>query len=495
MLTRQIWALAMRRKIATIHVATITLTLFTAGATTQASDWMRFRGPDASGVADAVPAPLELNPTAGYIWKRPTPPGKSSPVLAGSRLFFTAHEPDRLLTIALDRETGETLWTRELRPARTDERNPLNDAAVPTPVTDGQTLYVFFADFGLAAYTVEGRELWRRPLGPFTSPHGIASSPLLVDGMLVLLLEQLDNGAVIGVEASTGEPKWSVPRPPSIGGSFATPVAYRSPEGAWQAVVTSPFEMAAYEPKTGEKLWRVAGLAHQPKSSPFLAGDLILTGVQEDNARGRLKSWEETLLDLDRDGSGVVESHEIRGAIADYDRDGVFGRNDYEQWVVEKSPPSRLMAVRPGGRGDLTSQAVVWSVDRGVPRVTTPLAYGGIVYMVRNGGILGAFDLATGKEHKTARLNGAIDEYFASPVAAGGKILTTSRSCKLTWIDAGPNWETLKVNDLGMVADPGAANTPTEECFATPALGHDGIFVRTSSALYRFASNEVQQHD
>jgi outer membrane protein assembly factor BamB len=450
------------------------------GASARAADWDRFRGPGAAGVADAVPAPLEMSPTAGYIWKRATPPGKSSPVLAGPRLFFTAHEPGRLLTIALDRETGETLWTREIRPTRTDERNPLNDAAVPTPVTDGQSVYVFFADFGLAAYTVEGGELWRRPLGPFTSPHGIASSPLLTDGMLVLLLEQLDGGAVVGVDAASGEPRWSVPRPASIGGSFATPVAYRSPEGETQAVVTSPFELAAYDPKTGEKLWRVAGLPHQPKSSPFVAGDLILTGVQGDNARGRLKSWEETLRDLDGDGSGVVESHEIRGALADYDRDGVFGRADYEQWVVEKSPPSRLMAVRPRGRGDLTSQAVVWSVERGVPRVSTPLAYNGIVYMVRNGGILGALDLATGNEHKTGRLSGAIDEYFASPVAAGGKILTTSRSCKLSWIQAKPDWEVLQVNDLG------------EECFATPALGPDGIFVRTTSAIYRFAASEAQ---
>jgi outer membrane protein assembly factor BamB len=442
----------------------------------QAGDWTRFRGPDGSGVADDVPAPLELRPDAGYIWKRTIPAGKSSPVLAGARLFFTAYERERLLTIALDRATGRTLWTRELRAMHIDERNPLNDPAVPTPVTDGRTLYVFFADFGAAAYTVEGRELWRRPLGPFTSPHGIASSPLLIDGMLVLPLEQLDNGAVVGLDAATGELKWSVPRPPSIGGCFSTPVAYRTPEGEWQAVVMSPFELAAYAPKTGEKLWRVAGLAHQPKSSPFVAGGMILAGVQEDNARGRLKSWTETVRDLDSDGSGVVESGEIHGALADSDRDGIFGRADYDQWFVEKSAPSRMMAVRPRGRGDLTSQAIVWSVERGVPRVTTPLAYRGVVYMVNNGGIVAAFDLATGREHKTARLHGAIDEYFASPVAAGGRILTTSRSCKLTWIGAGPDWQVLQVNDLG------------EECFATPALGNDGIFVRTTSAMYRFAA-------
>jgi hypothetical protein len=179
----------------------------------------------------------------------------------------------------------------------------------------------------------------------------------------------------------------------------------------------------------------------------------------------------------------VVESHEIRGAIADYDRDGIFGRSDYDQWFAEKSPASQLMAVRPRGRGDLTSQAIVWSVDRGVPRVTTPLVYKGVVYAVRNGGILGALDLATGEELKTGRLSDAIDEYFASPVAASGRILTTSRSCKLTWIAPGADWEVLKVNDLG------------EECFATPALGEDGIFVRTTSAIYRFAINAAEPQD
>jgi hypothetical protein len=128
----------------------------------------------------------------------------------------------------------------------------------------------------------------------------------------------------------------------------------------------------------------------------------------------------------------------------------------------------------------LTSQAIVWSVDRGVPRVTTPLAYGGVVYAVRNGGILGALDLATGDELKVGRLSGAIDEYFASPVASGGRILTTSRSCKLSWVRAGADWEVLAVSDLG------------EECFATPALGEDGVFVRTASAIYRFATVTAQ---
>jgi hypothetical protein len=140
-----------------------------------------------------------------------------------------------------------------------------------------------------------------------------------------------------------------------------------------------------------------------------------------------------------------------------------------------------MMAVRPRGRGDLTNEAMVWSVERGVPRVTTPMAYKGVLYLVRNGGIFVSYDLATGEMHKEGRLRDAIDEYFVSPVAVDDKILVASRDCKFTWIEAKPQWEILQVNDLG------------EECFATPALGHDGIFVRTTSAIYRFVSQEAQR--
>jgi outer membrane protein assembly factor BamB len=172
-----------------------------------------------------------------------------------------------------------------------------------------------------------------------------------------------------------------------------------------------------------------------------------------------------------------VEGAEITGSIADYDHDGDFDRADYDRWFLEKSPASLLMAVRPRARGDLTGQAVVWGAGRGVPRVTTPLAYNGIVYLTRNGGILTALDLATGAVKKEGRLPAAIDEYFASPVAAGGRVLATSRSCLLTWIQAGPDWEVL------------ASSDSKDECFATPALGDDGIFIRTSSALYRFTGS------
>ena len=209
-----------------------------------------------------------MSAEVGFVWKRAIPTGKSSPILVGDRVILTARDGERLLTMALSRRTGETLWTREIIRTHVDLRNELNEGATNTPATDGKSVYVFFADFGLAAYSVEGEELWRRKLGPFRSPRGISISPLLVDGVLVLMIEQLVDSEVLGIDSSTGETMWSVPRPISMGGSYATPVAYRSESGETLAVLTHPFELVAYKPKTGEQVWSVGGLPHQPKSSP-----------------------------------------------------------------------------------------------------------------------------------------------------------------------------------------------------------------------------------
>ena len=419
-----------------------------------------------------------MSSDSGFAWKRAIPTGKSSPVLAGTRVFLTARDGERLLTMAFNRRTGEPLWTREIIRTHVDRRNEMNDGATASPATDGKSVYVFFPDFGLAAYSIEGEELWRRRLGPFDSARGVAASPLLVDSVVVLMIEQLVDSKVLGIDAATGKKLWSAPRPTSMGGSYATPVAYTSESGKTLAVVAHPFELVAYAPKTGEKVWSVGGLPHQPKSSPMVVGNTIIVGVQGDSNRGNLKTWERTLADSDENGDGIIKGDEMSVSRPDYDHDGDFDQTDYEQWFKEKSPASRLMAVRPRGRGDLTDQAVLWSVDRGVPRISTPLPYKGSLYLIRNSGILSALDLETGAAQKEGRLRHAIDEYFASPVGANGRVLTLSRACGLTWIKAAPEWEILSQSELG------------GECFATPALGADGVYLRTSTALYRFSETE-----
>jgi outer membrane protein assembly factor BamB len=134
-----------------------------------------------------------------------------------------------------------------------------------------------------------------------------------------------------------------------------------------------------------------------------------------------------------------------------------------------------LMAIRHGGRGDVTGTNVLWTVKKFIPRCTSPLLYEGVLYMVREGGILTALDPKTGTILKQGRLTGALDDYYASPVAGAGKVFLLSQQGKATVIRAGADWEVLSVNDLD------------EMTYSTPAIVGDNLYLRTRTTLYCFA--------
>jgi outer membrane protein assembly factor BamB len=139
------------------------------------ADWPQFRGPNGSGLCPSCgPLPTGFGPQKNVLWKTELPAGKSSPVLAGDRIFLTASEGDDLITMCLSRTTGRVQWRRSVRAARHEAQNTRNHRAAPTAVTDGKSVFVFFADFGLVAYDFAGNERWQLPLGPFNSQHWIA---------------------------------------------------------------------------------------------------------------------------------------------------------------------------------------------------------------------------------------------------------------------------------------------------------------------------------
>ena len=152
------------------------------GGLISTDEWLRFRGPNGSGVAETRALPAEFGPAKNLLFKAPLPFGRSSPIVAGNRIFLTASEGDRLITLCLDAVSGKVLWRREVTRARHMAIYKGNDPASPTPVSDGTNVYVFFAELGLIAYGPDGEERWRVPLGPFTSFYGMGASPVLVGG-------------------------------------------------------------------------------------------------------------------------------------------------------------------------------------------------------------------------------------------------------------------------------------------------------------------------
>jgi len=153
-------------------------------------EWARFRGPNGSGVAEVSRLPVEFGPSRNLIWKTDLPTGYSSPIISGNRIFLTGLRDGRLVSFAVDRASGKVLWERAAPRSRQEKLDSRNHPASPSAATDGERVFFFFADYGLLAYDVSGKELWRRPLGPFNNIYGMGASPIVVDDVVVLTCDQ-----------------------------------------------------------------------------------------------------------------------------------------------------------------------------------------------------------------------------------------------------------------------------------------------------------------
>ncbi len=464
------------------------------------AQWPQFRGPNSSGVAAARNLPVEFGPGKNVVWKTDIPAGHSSPVIAGDRIFLTAAEGERLVaqgdkvsdggggklwTLCLDRRTGQVLWKREAPRPRSEQRQRTNSAASPSPATDGRNVYVFFGDFGLIAYDLEGRERWRQPLGPFINMNGQGTSPIVEGNLVVLVCDQDAGSYAVAFDGETGRQRWRVERPEVTRG-YGTPVVFRPKSGPLELIVNGAYLLESYNLETGEKLWWVRGLSWHPKNTPVIADDMIFAHSADTGGEAETPTetptYQETLAASDANKDGVLQLAELPermqspNAGMDPDGDGVVNEAEWNFYRARRSARNALVAVRHGGRGDLTSTNLVWSMQKFLPNVTSPLYYEGVLYLLKEGGILTSLDPAKGTILKQDRLVGALGQYWASPVAGDGKIYAVSEDGKVTVIKAGLQWEPLALNDLN------------DTVFATPAIVDDRIYVRTRSALYCFAN-------
>jgi len=445
-----------------------------------ADDWPQFRGPNGSGVASDTGLPVEMSAQKNVAWKTDVPYGFSSPVIAGSRIFLTGVENETLLTIALDRTTGKILWRKEAPRPRREEMHKPNTPANPSAASDGESVFVFFGDFGLLAYGMNGEERWRLPLGPFNNQNGHGSSPIVAGDVVVLICDQDTNSYVIAVDKKSGKVRWKVDRP-GITRGYGTPGVWRN-----QIIAPGAYELTSYDLKTGEKLWWVGGMAWQVKGVPLIEGDTVYMNAWESGGDfetpPQVDPWDVALAKYDADKDGRLSPQEISKVIhgfGDYDlnKDGFLDRAEWEAYIRLRGATNNLVAIRPEGKGDLTSK-VLWRYRKSLPNVPSPVLYGGALFLIKDGGLLTTLDPKTGQVLKQGRVQGGIDQYWASPVAADGKVYLLSQGCKLSVLKAQPQWEVMQVNDLGTDLD--------GECFATPAIADRGIYVRTRGWLYCF---------
>ena len=421
-----------------------------ATASIAAQQWPAFRGLNASGVADGKPTPASWDVATGenVLWKTPIPGvSVSSPIVWGDRVFVStaiSSDPKQSLRsgqygdvepiadsskhswrlYALDRVSGKVVWERIAHEGvPKTKRHPKSSQASPTPVTDGRHVIVSFGSEGLYAYDFDGKLVWKRDLGVLNSgwfydpdyEWGLGSSPIIWKNMVIVQCDIQKNSFIAAFDVATGKPIWRTDRDEIP--SWSTPAIFET-DGKAELVTQATTFTRGYDPATGKELWRFSGNSEIAIPTPVVGGGLVF----------------------------IVNGY--RGI-------------------------QPIRAIRPGAKGDITlkgeettNTSIAWSTKLGGSYIPTPIIYGNILYVLRDAGILTAYDLATGTRHYQERVASASGGFTASPVAADGKLYLTSEDGDVYVVRAGAKYELIGKSAVG------------EVILASPAISNGVLFFR-----------------
>jgi outer membrane protein assembly factor BamB len=456
-----------------------------AAAVAGSADAKYFRSAPGVAGSGGGALPEDFGAAGELRWRAPLDPGHSTPVLSGGRIFLTGYraESKELATIALDQETGQTLWSRAVAAARIEQTHPIGSPATATPACDGQRLYVFFGSHGLVCYDLDGKKIWEHPLGPFQDEYGAGSSPVLIDGKVVLNQDHDVGSFLAAFDCATGKTIWHVARPDAVR-SYSTPAVWMR-NSRHELLVAGALELASYDPASGEKLWWVHGLARIVIPTPVPAGEMIyMASWAPGGDAGRrlaLDPWQTALTKWDKNHDGKLAKAEVddrevleRFYRMDLDQSGLLDQNEWDRHAdVFRRAQNAVLALKPYGRGELKDSAVVWKYQRGVPYVSTPLLDKGILWMVKDGGIATKLDATSGRMLQEERVPGG-GNYFASPVAGDGKVYFASEQGVVSVVANTADWRVISSHEFH------------EKIYATPVIDRDRIFIRSQQALYCF---------
>lgn len=443
-----------------------------------AEEWSRFRGPNGTGIVPDAGYPTEFGPGRNLKWRAAVRPGKSSPVLSRRHVFVTAFDEGVLYTQCFDRETGRLVWERSASPARRETAHVLNEPSAATPVSDGENVYVFFRDLGVVSYDATGAVRWTKAMGPFANRMGAVASPIIAGTSLVLVLDQFEGSSIVALSLATGAVEWQVAR--TEFDAWSTPALYAPPGQPAQIVTAGGGSFGGHAVTTGARIWTHAGMAPAMVASPVVTGDTVVGfGYGYDET----PPFAEALKRSDTDGDGRLSIAECGSSawligIARYhgNRDGFIVEPEWITAHAQVVAPSSLVAVslsRDAAGG--VSARELWRYAKSfVAVVPSPLVLDGLVYTIKNGGILTVLRADTGEVMKIGRV-GPPASYSASPIATGGRIYFANEDGIVAVVRAGKDWELIGVNDLD------------EPIFATPALSGGRIYIRAQTSLFSFS--------
>ena len=401
-------------------------------APSDAADWPQFRGPDGTATSADRGLPTIWSDEENLVWKVDLPGyGASSPIVVGDRAFVTcysgygldAEAPGELSKLqrhllCLNRTTGETLWSYDV-PAAGRESNYVDflvqhGYATSTPVSDGERVYAFFGTSGVRAVDMDGKPLWQADVGEHSHNWGTGGS-LVLEGDMLMVNAAVESDAFIALDKHTGKELWRVKR---LISSWSTPAAIDLPDGKRELIVSIKSKLLGLDPATGEKLWTCQTKQSYASPSPIVHGGLIYA----------------------------------------------FG-----------GKPNVLLAVRPGGRGDVSESHVLWRAGGVGSGITSPVFYEGLIYTVDESGVAGCVDAESGEVVYRERLSPSGARFYASPVAADGKLFAVSREYGTYVLAAGRQFKQLAANQFA--SDASIFN-------ATPAISRGQLLLRSNRAIY-----------
>ncbi|MCB1097405.1 MAG: PQQ-binding-like beta-propeller repeat protein [Verrucomicrobiae bacterium] len=487
------------------------------------NQWNRLRGANGSGVAIGCTPPVELGKVSP-AWKVPISPGLSSPVVSGDRIFLTAVDGERLVTIALNRVSGVQLWRVEAPEVALEKVHEASSPAASTPLVDSGLLFVYFGSYGLLCYDHDGNELWKKPIATPRNLYGMSTSPIAHKDTVILVLDNdadlpdstLSQSRIVAFNKSTGELVWETPRPFHRSG-WSTPTIWAHADGA-DLVVLGNERATGYDPDTGEEKWFATGFSRETIAMPIAGPEHVYfcsaqLGGGADEQPDPEPYWT-SLLQFDKNGDGRIARSEMTGHFTfplrpelpighpgygipmpsdpqkrserldgmlgwiDKDKDGFWSKGEWVEHMSSKKGQPILMAIRPGGKGDITDTHVVWESRRNIPEIPSPLYYDDRIYLMRNGGLLAAVDAADGSTVYRARLSGTTGQYSASPVLAGDHLYLVSNSGLVSVVRAGDHFALVSQFDL------------SESAYVTPAIDDSTIYFRSEHHLWAFRSGK-----
>jgi len=413
-----------------VVVAVLFVALF-AGA-----DWTRFRGPDGSGLSDDKGLPTTWSASENLVWKTLLPGfGSSSPITLGDKIFLTCYSgygldkdqpggQKNLLqhVLCIDRLTGKILWNKSSSPQLPETEYDagcvsLHGYASATAVTDGEAVYASFGKAGVLKYGLDGELLWHASVGSELDRHnwGSAASPILHEN-LVIVNASAESQSIRALDKATGRQVWQVD---GIVDSWSTPLVVSPADGGKELVVVERQNVLGLDPATGRKLW-------------FCKKE------------------------------------------SDYICPSVLARDDVV-YAINSRAKAMLLAIRTGGRGDITDSHVLWK-KKWTTRVSTPILHDGYLYAMDFAGYAHCIKADTGEEVYRERLDvsSSGDKIYASPVAADGKIYGVSRLDGAVVLALSPDFKQLAHNHLG---DESVFN-------ATPVIVDGKLLLRSDKCLY-----------